>query len=72
MVMSQTTGGKGRLHSHASNPGLTLTRRRSVRLQGTPSPRTSRRMGVMPCEQVTAVDKISAGRKEEAERAWTT
>ena len=39
MVMSQRTGGKGRLYRHTSSPGLTPTRRRSVGRQGGPSPR---------------------------------
>ena len=70
--MPQRTGSKGCLYRHKSSQGLTLTRRRSVGRQGAQSPRTGRRLVVMFVgEKVAAVDKISAGRREEVEHACT-
>ena len=75
MVMPQRTGRKGCLYRHTSSPGLTLTRRRSVRRQGAPSPRTSRHMVVMSCRRDSSCSRQSlgrqAGRQEAVEHSWT-
>ena len=63
MVMPQRTGGKGCLYRRTITPGLTLTRRRSVGRQGAPSPRTNRRLVVMPCQRASSCSRQNLSRQ---------
>ena len=63
MVMPQRTGVKGCAYRYTSSPGLTLTRRRSVGRQGAPSPRTSRRLAVMPCRRESSCSRQNISRQ---------